>query len=314
MSDRQDRVIARTPAQLNQQFNFGKSFAEVMGVATGAQKNAEEAEKKTEKLDEDLTADEIFNRLTDNGNVQGIYKQNGQIYINANYIRAIEDLFAKDINMSGTFTHTVEAFLQPGEPEVEAIRQTLLVSNPAPYNALFDFNSDGVIDAVDLVVCRKAMLGLLDLSTWDKAVKKPVTMKIDLKNPEKAITFSGVNMWGREVTEYIGINDASIVNYGVKQKLDALSKAHIPTVVDSDGANVGYDIGLGNTVGLVMVKDINNPFYYWYGIYGFTPGTSHTLQKISSNGLTVTFADEWGTILLNGSGSYKFYNVTQGIL
>lgn len=59
---RQDRQGARTPAQLNQQFQFGKTFAELKGLAEDAQKLAEEAnetgkrtESKVERLDDRIT-------------------------------------------------------------------------------------------------------------------------------------------------------------------------------------------------------------------------------------------------------------------
>lgn len=41
-----------------------------------------------EALDSDLTQQEIFNRLTDNGAAQGMVLYNGQLYINASYINA----------------------------------------------------------------------------------------------------------------------------------------------------------------------------------------------------------------------------------
>lgn len=41
---RQDRQGARTPADLEQKYKFGKSFAEVMGIALDAQKSVEEAD------------------------------------------------------------------------------------------------------------------------------------------------------------------------------------------------------------------------------------------------------------------------------
>lgn len=81
---KQDRQGARTPAQLEQEFKFGRSFAKAMGLAEDAQNAAEAAKKAYEGLDQ--TA--IFNLLTNNGKAQGIYRENGDIYINASYIKA----------------------------------------------------------------------------------------------------------------------------------------------------------------------------------------------------------------------------------
>ena len=52
-------------------------------------------------LDNSLDSEEVFNRLTNNGTVQGITMQNGQLYINAEYILAgILSGFTFDFNLS----------------------------------------------------------------------------------------------------------------------------------------------------------------------------------------------------------------------
>ena len=319
MSNKMDKAGARTPADIERR--YGKSFAETLGIAEDARTTAEKALKAANDVDGNLDHEEIFNRLTNNGQIKCIREIDGQIYINASYINSgkmsadrlnIEELFAKDINMSGTFTHTVDAFLYPGEPELKALRDALRVSFPAPYDPLLDFNSDGVLDAVDLTICQKAVMGLYDLSTWSGAVKKPVTMTINLANSEKAILFSGVNMWGRDVESYVGVNFTSIKNPDTEQKLDDL----IPSGVYSNGAYIGQDLGLMNGVGLVMIKDSDNPLHYWYGVYGCKDvnGGGYTIQKIANNVLTAT-GNEWGTITITGgSGYYNFYNMSKGIL
>ena len=73
---KQDRQGARTASDLVQRYNFGKSFAEVMGFAT-------EAQEAVNGLDQE----EIFNRLTKNGQAQGLFRdEDGELYINASYI------------------------------------------------------------------------------------------------------------------------------------------------------------------------------------------------------------------------------------
>ena len=78
---KQDRQGARTPADLERKYDFDRRFKENATAAA-------EAKKMSEDLDKSLTADEVFNRLTDGGQVQGIYKEDGNIYINASYIKA----------------------------------------------------------------------------------------------------------------------------------------------------------------------------------------------------------------------------------
>lgn len=84
---KQDRQGARTLAELMSRYNFGKSFAEVMGFAEAAQKAADEASESVSKLDKKLSPDEIFLRLTNNGKSQGLYRgDDGELYISASYI------------------------------------------------------------------------------------------------------------------------------------------------------------------------------------------------------------------------------------
>jgi hypothetical protein len=89
VSAKQDRVYTRTASQLKQELNFGESFAEVMGIATDARRMAEEAEKNAGNPSANLTSEDVFNILTNNGALQGIYRgDDGQIYINASYLRS----------------------------------------------------------------------------------------------------------------------------------------------------------------------------------------------------------------------------------
>lgn len=111
---KQDRVYTRTPAALEQKYDWGKTFAEVYGLAQDAQKTAEKAMNAVDGLDKELDHEEIFNRLTNNGTVQGIYRsENDDIYINASYIKSgtlaaeridADNLKVKAANITGTLT------------------------------------------------------------------------------------------------------------------------------------------------------------------------------------------------------------------
>ena len=57
-------------------------------AVNGANQSASDAKDSVTELDSKLTQKEIFDRLTNNGKVQGIYMQNGQLYINGQYIKA----------------------------------------------------------------------------------------------------------------------------------------------------------------------------------------------------------------------------------
>ena len=54
----------------------------------GANQSASDAQQSVDDLDNSLNSEGVFNRLTDNGKIQGIYMSGGQLYINGSYIRA----------------------------------------------------------------------------------------------------------------------------------------------------------------------------------------------------------------------------------
>jgi len=81
---KQDRQGARTPADLERKYNFGKTFADVFGLTSDLQKYVEEIESELKGL----TLEEMFNRLTNGGEVQGFFKEGDQVFINASYIRS----------------------------------------------------------------------------------------------------------------------------------------------------------------------------------------------------------------------------------
>lgn len=96
MSSKQDRIGARTPTDIERKYDLGSmnaNFAEVMGVATDARDIALEAKSAAEEASKPLTHEEVFNKLTENGEWQGLYEdEDGNVYINASYIKTGEIL------------------------------------------------------------------------------------------------------------------------------------------------------------------------------------------------------------------------------
>lgn len=210
MSSKQDLQGARTVAQLEQKYNYDKRFAEIMGVATGARKMAEEVENR---FNETMTSEEIFNILTDNGKNQGLFRDdNGDIYVNVNYIQALEEIFTKNITMSGKFTYKTMTYLPPELPELKTLQKHILgiITIPADKLPLYDFNSDGQYNTRDLLKGQSYELDPDSFAAWSGAVKTEVTITIDLKNPQKAFRITGINMWGREIDSYLGIQGVSV--------------------------------------------------------------------------------------------------------
>lgn len=89
---KQDGYSPRTAVDLERKYNFGQSFAEVYGLAGDARKAAEDAAlaaEEAKKAVEGLDPEEIFNRLTNYGEWQGIYRgDDGGVYINASFIKS----------------------------------------------------------------------------------------------------------------------------------------------------------------------------------------------------------------------------------
>ena len=64
------------------------SVSSAYEAAKAAWNKAQAAQNAVSALDNSLTQQEIFNRLTDNGAAQGMVLYNGQLYVNASYINA----------------------------------------------------------------------------------------------------------------------------------------------------------------------------------------------------------------------------------
>ena len=77
-------LCAPDPAELADEYPYIGGAEKALTLAKAYAREAMEA------LDDDLTQQEIFNRLTDNGAAQGLILYNGQLYVNATYINAGE--------------------------------------------------------------------------------------------------------------------------------------------------------------------------------------------------------------------------------
>lgn len=310
-SDKMDQAGVRTAADIEQKYNFGKSFAKAMGLAEDARTTADEALEAAQAAS-NIDYDKVFEQITQSFQREGVFTVDGHIYINGSRIKMeqadIDNLFANNINMSGTFTHTVKAFLLPGEPELETMRQhwlgnVLIPNELIPY---YDFSGerysppDGVVDGFDLLICRKAILGIEEdlkfLSDWAKErnYETDVTLTIDLSNPEKAIKFTGKNIWGREIEEYIGINFTTIKNPETEQKLSTLN-GKFPSLHNSIGG-ADYETVVSN----------------WYNLPNGSPWNCYITGIAPPYGASAFGyrLDDYGAfIFLSYAGEAKFVSV-----
>lgn len=107
---KQDRQGARNIAEFMSRYKFGKSFAEMFGLANDAMdaaNRAQNAAEQAQKAVDDLDQDAIFNLLTNNGELQGLYRHEGKLYINAEYV-AILNLIAETVLSKDSFGGAME--------------------------------------------------------------------------------------------------------------------------------------------------------------------------------------------------------------
>lgn len=107
---KQDRQGARSIAEFMSRYNFGKSFAEMFGLvndAKDAANRAQNAAEQTKQTVDNLDHDAIFNLLTNNGELQGLYRQDGKLYINAEFVKIL-NLIAETVVSKDSFGGSME--------------------------------------------------------------------------------------------------------------------------------------------------------------------------------------------------------------
>ena len=75
-------IAAPDPGEVTDEYPYLGSAERTLALAKAA------ANRAVERYDDNLTQQEIFNRLTDNGAAQGLVLYDGQLYINAGYVNA----------------------------------------------------------------------------------------------------------------------------------------------------------------------------------------------------------------------------------
>ena len=89
-------LCAPDPAELADEYPYIGGAEKALTLAKAYAREAMEA------LDDDLTQQEIFNRLTNNGAAQGMVLLNGQLYVNASYIHSGTLVLGGLNNVNGT--------------------------------------------------------------------------------------------------------------------------------------------------------------------------------------------------------------------
>lgn len=158
---KQDRQAVRTASELERKYNFGKTFAEAFGLVKEAQDAAARAENTAESAKDAVEAldhEAIFNLLTNNGELQGLYKKDGKLYINAELVQIV-NLIADHLK-SVSDNRTMEISSGRFEFSVDDLARVVIEANtfgtPQIWIPTYDENGDSIGD----VVIRPGMIGV----------------------------------------------------------------------------------------------------------------------------------------------------------
>ena len=198
---KQDRVAPRTAEDVERRTNLRQTFAEFAGLVDDAEKAAKDAEAAAKAASDavnNLDQEEIFNRLTNNGQSQGIYREGEDIYVNASYIKG------------GKIVSEGQTYLRPTYEDCINMLRSVTFPGLYPAEPFYDLNGDGVFDVNDVRLAQDVFYGLRDISECVSLQKSIVTVAIEPGNPLETVKISGVNMWGSEVVVVLGANKTMI--------------------------------------------------------------------------------------------------------
>lgn len=165
---------------------------------TGLVTSKDEMESVAQSKVDAQTQADIFNKLTKNGEIHGLFMKDGQLYINALYI------------LTNSFTATAEAYLPPTYDDVMGMAWSLSFPDRFPPKDIYDLNGDGSFDVTDVRLAENIYLGKANIEDCPGVQRTEVTVTIDPSDSERAILITGTNMWGSEITVSVGACGSNI--------------------------------------------------------------------------------------------------------
>ena len=125
---------------------FSLQAATKIGGKTVKQIVDDSADSVISKMDEELTQEAIFNKLTNDGEAQGIYLNGGKLYLNASYIKS--GYLSANIIRAGIIQDEYgNNFWDLGSGHMEVTDATIggmSISNNAIYNEIMHFDKNGM--------------------------------------------------------------------------------------------------------------------------------------------------------------------------
>lgn len=240
---------------------FSLQAATKIGGKTVQQIVDDSADSVISKMDDELTQEAIFNKLTNGGDTQGIYLSGGHVYLNASYIKS--GYLSANIIRAGIIQDKYgNNFWDLGSGHMEVTDATIggmTISNNAIYNKTMSFAEDGM----DFTVGREH-IGAIVCSQMEKDHRRK-TLAFNLEGinymtwawrPEGSIgTYTTMMTYSPDSWDSYskGINfscDADLHNYSISNaKIDSscwyedganLSKRQflLPTIIRQDDGTV----------------------------------------------------------------------------
>lgn len=226
------------------------------------------------------TADEIeFNVVKNDEVVSKINLSEEGVLIDADRVD-IEQLFAKNINMSGAFTATSQAYVPPNEAVPKRIQNHLWGRETIPDAEipLYDFTGDGKIQSLDGLRANNIMGGYITMEEGHaNAQLTDVTVAINPSVANEMIKISGTDMWGQDFKTVVGARSVTV---------DNINATNVETV------DVTADYIKADTVeGSIITSDINGDSCVdWYMLdvtAEFTPYTEDSTPRCRKVGAVV---------------------------
>lgn len=237
-------LSAPDPAELADEYPYIGGTEKALTLAKAYAREAVEA------LDDDLTQQEIFDRLTDNGAAQGMVLVDGQLYVNATYMRSgtIDGgvVNAKLLNIVDANGNVIARF-----------NNVITLGQPTDAHAELDFNSFEIKDYTGNVFfiagdMRDATgyLTIVDTFTGDG---RRTSFELSASTQDSAI--SSVTIDGTATTDWTyGVQGVRTIHFTTAPA----DGAQIVVTYDTDDPVYRYDLGTrrsGTNVGINSVAE-----------------------------------------------------------
>lgn len=184
------------PSSTRFSFTLSRPKLEMGSIPTDWTPAPEDTAEEIQDAIDGQTQEDIFNKLTNNGQLQGLYMQDGKLYINATYlatgiIKSTNGASKWDLNSGVVIFSNQKTYKHTDYTDVDSERITnILVGTVTPTEADFekyDIYKDGKITGTDRILVRNMMNDKQNLTVkWE--------CKFSSATPGKLISVTVTNM------------------------------------------------------------------------------------------------------------------------